>query len=69
MCINEAVNDNMLNSIYICSSSALNEEPISALTSRHSVLEYVFDGIYIEDNVKVEETPEFQDQNLNEQQK
>ena len=60
MCKNTAVEDNLLNSMYIVSSSALNEEPIPAITGRYSVIEYVYDGIYIDENSKKEEeeTPE-----------
>ena len=55
----------MLNSMYICSSTALNEKPILEITGRHSLIEYIYDGIYIDDTAKVEEKEE-PEQNLNE---
>ena len=65
MCKNQAVEDNMLNSLYICSTSAFNEEPLLALTGRHSVIEYIYDGIYIDDTSKIVEEKE-PEQQLNE---
>ena len=44
--------------MYVCSAAALNEGPVKAITGRYSVIEYVYDGIFIDENVKIEKEVE-----------
>ena len=55
LCKQTAIEDNMLNSIYIVSSSALNEESIPAITGRYSLIEYIYEGIFCNEYVEEEE--------------
>ena len=51
MCKNEAVEDNLLNSMYVVSNCVLNEEPIPNITGRYSMIDYVYDGIHVDEYV------------------
>ena len=45
----------MLNSMYIVSNTALNEDPIPSITGKYSVIDYIYDGIHLDEYDPTEE--------------